>query len=103
MTISQGLVNQGENSWCFVELRFVPRKTSKLGLQGLQVLVVRFVDLCFVQWGFLGPLKQVFIHIPIIAAENRAKCHVLKVKGIHQSNSIGADQCEQLQYPSVYL
>lgn len=49
-----------------------PSHTSELGLQRLQVLVVGFMDLCLVQWGFLGPLKQVFIHIPIISTKNRA-------------------------------
>ena len=53
-----------------------------------------FFYLCFVQWGFLGPFKQVFVHIPIIAAKHRAQCHILKVKCINQSNSVGANHSQ---------
>lgn len=87
---------------CSVQIRLV-LATSQLGLQWFQVFVVRLVDLCFVQWGFLGPLKQVFIHIPVIAAKYRAKGHVLKIKRINQSNGIGANQSEQLLHTLVDL
>lgn len=92
MRVSQGLVNQGRDFTLLSGAnQTCPRESSELGLQGLQVLVVRFVNLCFVQWGLLGPLKQVLIHVPVIAAKNRAEGHILEVKGVHQSNSIGAD------------
>lgn len=80
-----------------------PHDPSELGLQWLQVLVVRLMDLWFVQWGFLGPLKQIFIHIPIVTAKHRAECHILKIKRVHQSNSVWANCSQQLLYALIYL
>lgn len=59
--------------------------------------------LCFVQRGRLGPLKQVLIDVPVIAAKHRAQRHILEIKRINQSNGIWANDSQQLLDALVHL
>lgn len=61
-----------------------------------------FLLLCFVQWGFLGPSKHVFVHISIIAAKHRSPASHPEIKCIHQKPA-RANRSQQLLYALIHL
>lgn len=63
----------------------------------------RFLYLCFVQWGFLCPLKHVLVDVAVVAAEHRSQMDIVEVKGIHQCHCIGTNDSQELLHMLVHL
>ena len=84
-------------------VHFKKQQPSQLGLHRLQVFVERLVNLCFIQWGFLCPLKHVLIHVAIIPAKHRSKMNIMEVEGVYQCYCIGTNYSQEFLHTLVHL
>lgn len=61
------------------------------------------MNLCFVQRGFLCPLKHVLVDVAVVAAKHRPQMDIMEVKGVHQCHCIGTNDSQELLHMLVHL